>query len=539
MPKRVLSLRLHLRRWAIVRAKTATRLIGNYPFFAGLSGTLVATVMAILTYVALYESRAEELRHAAENSRNLVQLIRNDIARNVEIYDLSLQAVVASAQQPQTWLMPQPLRQRVLFDRATAASNLGGAYVIDATGHVKASQNVAAGIAAEGVSLADRDYFIAQQRDPNTGLFFSKPYRSRLRGGVLTIGLTRRINAPDGSFAGVALLGVRLDYFQQLLDRIDLGRGSHVFILMQGGTMLASQPASLLGIGSNYGDLPNYTIFSRRESGTYTARSGIDGVERIYTFARVGNAPLIIAVAPAVEDVLAGWRRRSYIALVMTTVFGGAWVVVSWVLAFALRDKVVAEGELLRLAVTDPLTGLANRRALDRRLAEEWQHAVRERTPLSVLFFDIDHFKLFNDTYGHAAGDEVLAFVAGRIAAGSRRATDLAARFGGEEFAVVLPGTALDAATRIAEKIRKRIESANLTLIGTHHGCVTVSAGCASCDPPVGGSGAKLLAAADRLLYEAKEAGRNQVRSQQWMGEGAEPVVGSEAGTRGRDAPAA
>ncbi len=151
--------------------------------------------------------------------------------------------------------------------------------------------------------------------------------------------------------------------------------------------------------------------------------------------------------------------------------------------------------------------------------------------------FDIDHFKLFNDTYGHAAGDEVLVFVAGRIAAESRRATDLAARFGGEEFAVVLPGTGLDAAARMAEKIRKRIESDNLTLSGTHEGCVTVSAG-ASCNPPEGGSGAKLLAAADRLLYEAREAGRNQVRSQQWTGEGAQPLVDPEAGSRSRDAPA-
>jgi diguanylate cyclase (GGDEF)-like protein len=163
---------------------------------------------------------------------------------------------------------------------------------------------------------------------------------------------------------------------------------------------------------------------------------------------------------------------------------------------------------------------------------------VRERTPLSLLFFDIDHFKLFNDTYGHAAGDDALAFVAGRIAAGARRATDLAARYGGEEFAVVLPNTALDAATRIAEKIRKRIESDNLPHSRSRYGCVTVSIGCASCDPPAGVSSAMLLAAADRLLYEAKEAGRNQVRSRQWTGEGAEPVVDPRAGAGGSGAPA-
>jgi diguanylate cyclase (GGDEF)-like protein len=538
MPKPVLSRRLLMRRWVHTRAKAATRLIGNYPFFAGLSGTLIATLMAVLTYLALYEGRAEELRHAAENSRNLVQLISNDIARNVEIYDLSLQAVVMAAQQPQTWLLPPALRQRMLFDRATAASNLGGAYVIDASGHVKASQSAATGPNLATVSFADRDYFVAQQRGADTGLYFSKPYHSRVRNGVLSIGLTRRINAPDGAFSGIALLGVRLDYFQQLLDRVDLGPRSHMFILMQDGTLLASKPALPSHAGANYANLPNYATLARREAGTFTSRSSLDGVERMYTFAHVGNAPIAIVVAPAVEDVLASWRRRSYIALLMTTVFGGAWVVVSWVLAFALRDKVVAEAELERLAVTDPLTGLANRRALDRRLAEEWHHAVRERAPLSVLFFDIDHFKLFNDTYGHAAGDEVLTFVAGRIASGSRRATDFTARFGGEEFVVVLPGTALDAATRIAEKIRKRIASANLTLSGTRHGCVTVSAGCASCHPPEGGSGAKLVAAADRLLYEAKEGGRNQVRSQQWTGDGAEPAVGSEAQTRSRDAPA-
>ena len=520
MPKQILSLRLLVRRWVIVGVQTASRLIGNYPFFAALSGTLIATLTAVLTYAALYESRAEELRHAAENSHNLVQLISNDIARNVEIYDLSLKGVVTKAQQPQTWLMPESQRESVLFDRATTASNLGGAYVLDATGLVKASQS---GAGAD-VSFADRDYFIAQQRHPDTGLFFSKPYRSRLRGGALTIGLTRRINAPDGTFAGVALLGVRLEYFQQLLEHIKLGQSSHVFILLQDGTLLATKPASLGSVGSNSADLPNYAIIVRRETGTFTAHSGLDGVERMYTVARVANAPLIVVVAPAVADVLAAWRRRSYIAVVMTTVFGGAWVVVSWALAFALRDKVAAESELMRLAVTDPLTGLANRRSLDGRLAEEWQRAVRERTPLSLLFFDIDHFKLFNDTYGHAAGDDALAFVAGRIAAGARRATDLAAHYGGEEFSVVLPNTALDAATRIAEKIRKRIESDNLPHSRSRYGCVTVSIGCASCDPPAGVSSAMLLAAADRLLYEAKEAGRNQVRSRQWTGEGVEPM---------------
>lgn len=511
-------LRLRTHNWIVARGKGATRLIGRNPFFGGLAGTFVATLMAALTYMALYAGRAEELRHAVENSDNIVRLVSNDIARNVELYDLSLRAAVAGAQQPETWALPRALRQRVLFDRAAAASYLGGAYVLDAQGYVKASQN---GIDEPRISLADRDYFLAQQRNPDAGLFISKPYRSRLRHGVSSIALTRRIDAPDGAFAGVALIGVRLEYFQQLVEHIDIGRRGGVFIIMQDGTLLASKPPMPLGVGTDYSGWRNYRIISRHGAGTFTAHAEADGVERVYTYAHVGSTPIIVGVAPAVDDILADWRRRAWLALAMTTLFGGAWVVVSWVLAFALRDKVVAEAELQRLAVTDPLTGLANRRALDQRLAAEWHRASREQTPLSVLFFDVDHFKLFNDTYGHAAGDEVLTLVAERIASGTRRTSDMAARYGGEEFAVLLPGTALQGARKVADKIRRRIETANLAHSGSHYGRVTVSVGCASCEPPVGDSGAKLLAAADALLYEAKAAGRNQVQARQWTGEAA------------------
>ncbi|MFP6561573.1 diguanylate cyclase [Paraburkholderia sp. B3] len=521
MPKRVLALRHRARRWWLARGRQAIWLIGGHPLFGGMSGSLVATVMAGVTLAAIYSGRSEELSHAAENSRNIVRIVSSDIARNVEIYNLALQAVVTGAQQPQTWTLPEALRQQVLFNRATAASSLGGAYVVGADGYVAASQS---GGAATGVLFADRDYFLAQASRPDTGLFFSKPYFSRLRGGVPTIALSRRINGREGEFAGVALLAVRLEYFQHLLERIDVGRHGRVFIMMQDGTMLASKPPAQRGMGTSYADSPNYAIISRRPSGTYTGRSPLDGRMHIFTWEHIDNAPLIVGIAPAVDDVLLPWRRRAWFAIAMTTLFGGAWIIVSWALAFALRDKVIAEGELMRLAVTDPLTGLANRRALDSRLAAEWQRAVREHEPLSVLFFDIDHFKIFNDTYGHAAGDEVLALVAGRIAAGARRTSDMAARYGGEEFAVVLPGTALESAVKIAEKIRRRIESANLAHSGSHYGRVTVSVGCTSCDPPQGGSAVKLLAAADRLLYEAKAGGRNQVKARPWSGEGVEPA---------------
>jgi diguanylate cyclase (GGDEF)-like protein len=220
---------------------------------------------------------------------------------------------------------------------------------------------------------------------------------------------------------------------------------------------------------------------------------------------------LIAVVAPSLDDVLAEWRRRSLIAGGLTLALGAVFVVLSWLLAFTLQDKVAAQAELIRLAATDPLTGLSNRRVLDRRLDEEWLRARRHGSPMSVLFVDIDHFKQFNDTYGHAAGDEVLTAVAECIASAVRRPVDLVARYGGEEFAVVLPDTPAAGATSVAEKIRKRVQGMSLFYGQSGHGSVTVSVGCATCVPAQGASASGLMAAADAQLYAAKSAGRNRV----------------------------
>ena len=210
---------------------------------------------------------------------------------------------------------------------------------------------------------------------------------------------------------------------------------------MDDGTLLARKPFVPRDIGSNMAKSPTFVTMSSHQAGTYVAVSPVDGVRRMVTYARVPGTPLIAAVAPAVDEVLAPWWHRSRIAGALTLAFGTVFVMVSWLLAFALRDKLRAQAALLRLAATDPLTGLGNRRVLDNRLDEEWRRARRSGRPLSVLFIDIDHFKQFNDVYGHACGDEALSAVAECISATVRRSVDVVARYGGEEFAVVLPET--------------------------------------------------------------------------------------------------
>lgn len=162
--------------------------------------------------------------------------------------------------------------------------------------------------------------------------------------------------------------------------------------------------------------------------------------------------------------------------------------------------------------ITDALTGLRNRRFLDLRLAEEMSRAERYRQPVSVLLLDIDHFKSVNDTCGHAAGDKVLAEVA-RIVRDTVRKTDLAARYGGEEMAVIAPQTPLSTAVMLAERLRRNIETKageavpEIAVLGRP---ITVSIGVAkSSNPPE--SASKLLWRADSALYEAKGGGRNKV----------------------------
>jgi diguanylate cyclase (GGDEF)-like protein len=182
------------------------------------------------------------------------------------------------------------------------------------------------------------------------------------------------------------------------------------------------------------------------------------------------------------------------------------------------RAQLAAQNlQLARLSMQDALTGLGNRRCFDEALAAAWSQAELERTPLALVMFDIDHFKRFNDTHGHQAGDACLRAVGAAVLACVREG-DTAARYGGEEFALILPGTTLCAAEVAAERVRTVVLKLAIPHPGSSAaGCVTVSLGVASTIPglarPASGgidTPASLIAAADRCLYAAKSQGRNQ-----------------------------
>jgi len=166
------------------------------------------------------------------------------------------------------------------------------------------------------------------------------------------------------------------------------------------------------------------------------------------------------------------------------------------------------------LARVDGLTGIPNRRAFDVRLAQAWSQACREGRTLSLMMIDIDYFKRYNDHFGHVQGDECLRQVAKAIAQSVNRPYDMAARFGGEEFACILPETNLQGALILADKIQARISQLAVAHPGSEVSkWVSLSIGVASLQPRIDREPSELIALADQQLYQAKQNGRNQIFS--------------------------
>ncbi|MBB1594275.1 PleD family two-component system response regulator [Achromobacter sp. UMC46] len=199
------------------------------------------------------------------------------------------------------------------------------------------------------------------------------------------------------------------------------------------------------------------------------------------------------------------YHSRSYLALVQRDEAYQA-------LRQSQQQLLESNMELRRLTNSDGLTGLGNRRYFDEYLNAEWQRARRDGREISMLMIDVDHFKSYNDTYGHIAGDEALKRVANTIFASCDRSTDLAARFGGEEFALVLPGTPAGSARLAAEKLRRAVEAMQIPQKDTGSGpWLTVSIGTATAVPTQDQPCTDLILVADRGLYQAKRQGRNRV----------------------------
>lgn len=468
-------------------------------------GVLAPLGMLLVSGLMLLDLRQDAWDKAEQTSRNLLQVIERDIARNVEIIDLTLRAVQDNLRAPGLAKLDPDMRQLVLFDRATSARDLGVMFVLDENGDVV--EDAAASPPRKG-NYADRDYFQAHKANRHLGLYVGRPIVSRLTGERM-VNFSRRIDKPDGSFGGLVLGSLKLSYFGRLFDQIGLGHEGAINLYLRDGTRITRHPYLEADVGVNIAGSRTFDRFAREGAGTFVEISVRDGVQRLYTFTRVGDLPLILNVALAVDEVEAGWRAKAVVIGTAVLALCGLTVILSLVFGRELRHRAAMQAELARLSRTDVLTGLANRRRFEEVSVKAWEMARRTGRPLSLLVVDADHFKRYNDRHGHAVGDEVLKGLARGLTASVHRPDDLVARVGGEEFAVLLPDTDADGAMRIAAKVHEAVAALAVPSAGIAAATVTVSIGLAVGDKADGGMEG-VYGRADAALYEAKAAGRNR-----------------------------
>lgn len=464
---------------------------------------IISSVVTVIGFSAVCVNVMLDMRHgeealARQTLENLATSIDADISRNIDIYDLSLKAVASNVLLPEINTVSKPIRQLILFDHSTTARHFGAIQVFDAGGNLTIDASTLDPVAE---NRGSEEYFTVHRDDPNAGLFISRPMLFR---GAYSIVLSRRLSDTDGGFMGVVAGSIRFTYFHELFERLSLDPEDTITVLKRDRTIMMRRPFDLDIIGRNLNDRHAWKADNLRVGGSFAGQGPVDPIARLYARSG-GTGPLFVVAGKPLSTVFALWQKEAFrigaVVLVLALFVLGSAIV----LAREIGRRADAESKLEEMATTDALTGLRNRRRFDQVIDIEWRRAMRLKTQVALLMIDADHFKAYNDTFGHQAGDQVLVGIAICISDSVGRAGDCAARYGGEEFAVLLPNTSAADAFKIAETIRAKV-------LGWSDGGAgsTVSCGIASLAPTAGMDWAILVAAADKALYAAKAGGRNQ-----------------------------
>src|SRR5216684_1025256 len=271
----------------------------------GAAGILVCVML--LTGWLLWDARRVALEHAAQSRDNLAAAIEHDVERTIELYDLSLQAVIDGLQLPGINSTSPEIHNPVLFDRAATARYLGSTMVLDDKGQVTIDSQQAA---PPDQNFADHDFFRVHRDQPQPGLYIGAPFTAGPVGDW-SIALSRRLERPDGSFAGVVFGTLRLDFFAHLFALIDNGSGGSITVLRSDGRLVYRTPFDERLIGADFGSWGLFHERAQSKTGTLPVVSLIDGIERFFTYRRIANLPLVLTVGMAQETVLGHWRQKA------------------------------------------------------------------------------------------------------------------------------------------------------------------------------------------------------------------------------------
>jgi len=411
----------------------------------------------------------------------------------------------------------------LLLERKASLPQLHGLFIYDSAGNwVLNSQGM-----PDRRNNADRAYFKYHQQHNDPGLHIDEVIHSRST-GELVIPVSMRLNNRDGTFRGVLLATLRIDYFRQMFGYYNLGDRGLLALMTHTGNILYIRPFADSLLNRNISNSPLFTrLLKTAPSGTANYKAALDGIERIFGYASLKRYPLVITVGYDKKHLIQVWLAElvvylSLCALLLIVIAALGWLLLRNIghtirdqeeLATA-RDRLTAVNRTLQtLALVDSLTGLANRRQFDLYLDRSLERANKLHSPLALLMIDVDSFKRFNDTYGHLAGDECLKYVGNALLNVGLRSDDLIARYGGEEFAVILADCGPEAAMRVAEKIREAVVELAIPHRNSESAAkvVTISTGFHVMQSGQQEDRQTLIGKADKALYQAKVTGRNRV----------------------------
>ena len=480
-------------------------------FFARRTTWLTTTLVLILCLLAFadmtYKAREDSWRSGKQSVRNITRLAETAIAREIELYNLSLQAVVDGVADPKIMGQEPSIRSEILFDRSASAHGLGHIFYIDHSGYIILDSK---SLEAPDANIADRDFFKAHDHEyGDNGLYISSPFKARLDDSGWVVAMSRRVSNPDGSLKGVVAGFMQLDYLNGVLERASADFGGVTAMLRDDGVLVARSNFKERLLSLEWRKAPVFEYLRDSPEGFFEAVSMGDQSQRLYSYRRVAGTPLVITTGIPVEQLFRSWLLRTMISGTIMVLLVGTVLFLVIALSQELKKRIAAEGQAQALARTDALTNIPNRRMFDEAFATEWKRAARLGHIVSLVMIDIDHFKRYNDAFGHPDGDVALRRVAHAIQTAIRGDVDLVARYGGEEFAVIFNHNDPSDARRVAERIMRHVRLVSIPFPGAASGKMTVSCGVASTIGSALGSVGALIGEADRALYEAKRSGRN------------------------------
>lgn len=466
--------------------------------------SLMMAGLAIWMVNDLRSSYHQTLDSTRKEMENLLAVIESNVLTTIAKIDVILGETAYDFTPVMAGLVPRDLKKanRGLLRLMAYIPEVqkDSLRIVNPEGHVVFN----AGLTAElpKAIVGDRAYFLRQKHDSDAGLVVSEPLLSRFTGRWL-ITLSRRMTGPDGQFLGLVQAALRTEFFQGMFELVQSGSYDSISLFDDSMRLLARRPATPDQLGRQF-FLPHMSIEigAGQTQGGFLAPSVVDDIERLFVYRKLADFPYTLSIGRASGEFLAEWRHRAYL-------YGLGYLGLALALTIFLILSMRHERTIEKLASVDGLTGLTNRRVFDITLDFAINLRARALRPLSIILFDIDHFKRVNDTYGHIKGDEVLRRVVEVITRNLRKA-DMPCRWGGEEFIVLLDGCDLDHAREVAEGIRREVEAEPMS--DPDDGLrVTISAGIAEIVDK--DSVNSVVARADRALYQAKEGGRNRVHT--------------------------